>query len=264
MFTDHFSMRDNPFSEKPPLDHLLVDQRFTDALARLDYFTHDGTLALISAATGLGKSSLLKIFSHRLNPTKILPVYVHLTQMKSSSLLKLMIVALGEEAPARGKERYFLQILDRARHSDKTLLFLLDESHLLSHEALVDLRLLISSPLEDQPPIKIILCGQDHLLQHLKRTTLLDLLHRVDVHCRLRPLSQDETLCYIDFRLKAVAAPRDLIDKDAKALIHDYSNGVPRLINHIASSCLILAATQGLQRIDEDLVHKAWADFKLP
>ncbi len=264
MFTDHFGLIDNPFSENPPLPYLLVDQRFTDALAKLEYFTQDGSLALVTAATGLGKSSLLRIFLHRLNPTRFLPVYVHLTNMTPSSLLKVMVSSLGEQAPARGKERLFLQILDRARHSDKTLIFLLDESHLIPPDALTDLRLLVSSPMDDHPPIKIVLTGQDPLLQHLKSTSLLDLLHRISVRCHLRPLTQDETLLYIDFKLKQTGSSNDIFDSDAKTLIHDYSGGTPRLINRIASSCLILAASQDLQRISDDLVHQAMADFKLP
>jgi general secretion pathway protein A len=58
MFTNDFQMNGHPFSENPPLDHLLKDQRFTQALAKLDYFTHEGSLALVTAATGLGKTSL--------------------------------------------------------------------------------------------------------------------------------------------------------------------------------------------------------------
>ena len=263
MFIEHFGLIDNPFSENPPLANILVDDRFSKALAQLEYFSQDGSLAMLTAPTGLGKSSLLRIFVHRLNPTRFLPVYVHLTHMRPSSLLKVMVSSLGEEAPARGKERLFLQIFDRARNSDKTLIFLLDESHLIPPEALTDLRLLVSSAMDDHL-IKIVLTGQDHLLLHLKRTALLDLLHRITVRCHLRPLSQDETLLYIDFKLKQAQAQANVFDLDAKALIHDYSGGTPRLINRIASACMIYAASLDLQRISEDLVHQAMTHFKLP
>lgn len=264
MFMDHFGLNDNPFSENPPLSQILVDQRFSEALARLDYFSQDGSLALLTAATGLGKSSLLRVFLDRINPTRFLPVYVHLTNMRPSSFLKLMVSSLGEQPPIRGKEKYFLQIFDHARQSDKTILYLLDEAHLLCSDSLTDLRLLVSSALDDHAAIKILLTGQDLLLQHLKRSNLLDLLHRISVRCHLRPLTQDETVLYIDFKLKNAGADKAIFDQDAKPLIHDYSGGIPRLINRIASACLILAASQNLQRINEDLVHQSIAEFKLP
>ena len=264
MFTHHFHMNANPFSETPPIDHLLQDQRFSDALARLDYFTHDGALAHITAPTGLGKTSLLRIFAHKLNPTRFLPIYVHLTNLRASSFLKVMLSALGETPPVRGKERLFLRILDNARVSEQTLLFLLDEAHLIPPDGLTDLRLLISSAFDEAPHLKIVLAGQNLLLQSLKRPSHLDLLHRISVSCHLRHLTQDETLLYIDHRLLCLDASKDIFDKDAKALIHDYSGGVPRQINRIASSCLILAASNDLQKISEDLVHQAIVEFRLP
>jgi general secretion pathway protein A len=264
MFTDHFHLSSLPFSENPPLDQLLTDHRVKEALARLQFFSQDGEIALITGSTGLGKTSILRLFSSRLSPTKFLPVYVHITNLRASSLLKLMLAALGEDPPSRGKERLFLHILDRARLSEQTLIFLIDDAHLIPPDGLTDLRLLVSSVLEERPAIKILLAGQDLLLQNLKRPSHLDLLHRVCVRYHLRALSQDETLCYIDSRLKAVDAPKDLFHKEAKLLVHDYSGGVLRLINRIATNCLIFAASSGLQSVSEDLVHQAIAEFKLP
>jgi general secretion pathway protein A len=264
MFTDHFHMNGHPFSENPPLDHLLKDQRFTHALAKLDYFTHEGSLALVTAATGLGKTSLLRLFARKLNPTQFLPVYVHLSNLKGTSLLKVLLSALGEQAPARGKERLFLGILERARLSEQTLLFLLDEAHLINSDSLTDLRLLVSSAFDDSPSLKIVLSGQDPLLHNIKRPQLLDLLHRISVKVHLRHLTDEETLLYIDFKLNAVNASKDLFDKDAKLLIHDYSGGAPRLINKLATHCLLLAASQDVQKITENLVHEASSELKLP
>jgi general secretion pathway protein A len=264
MFTNCFQMNAHPFSENPPLDHLLKDQRFTQALAKLDYFTHEGSLALVTAATGLGKTSLLRLFARKLNPTQFMPVYIHMSNLKGTSLLKIILASLGEDVPARGKERLFLGIIERARLSEQTLLFLIDEAHLISPDGLTDLRLLVSSAFHDQPLLKIVLAGQDHLLQTIKRPQLLDLLHRICVKVHLRHLTDQETLLYIDFKLKAVNASKDVFDKDAKTLIHDYSGGAPRLINKLATNCLLLAASQGLQKITEDLVHQASADLKLP
>jgi general secretion pathway protein A len=264
MFTDHFNLSALPFSENPPIDQLLTDKRAAEALARLQFFSQDGEIALVTGATGLGKSSILRLFQTRLSPTKFLPVYVHITNLRASSLLKFMLAALGEDPPTRGKERLFLQIFDRARHSEQTLIFLIDDAHLISPDGLTDLRLLVSSVLEDRPPIKVLLSGQDSLLHALKRPSHLDLLHRVCVRYHIRAMSQDETLCYIDARLKAVDAHKDIFHKDAKILVHDYSGGVLRLINRIATNCLFIAASSGLQSVSEDLVHQAITEFKLP
>ena len=59
------------------------------------------------------------------------------------------------EVPKFGKDRLYSQILDRAKRSEGTMLLILDEAHLLSGDALVDLRLLVSSAVEAGPPLKI-------------------------------------------------------------------------------------------------------------
>ena len=264
MFTQHFQMSQRPFSENVPVDQILKDERFAQALARLDDFTQDGLIALVTGPTGVGKSSLLKLFLHSLNVTRFRPVYVHLSNLKAFPLLKVMLSALGEEPPARGKDRLFLRILDHAHSSEQTTLFLFDEGQLLSPDALTDLRLLVSSALDDAPKIKILLTGQNLLAKHLRRSTHLDLLQRVSVRCHLRPLSPDQTSLYIDFRLKNAGASPSLFDQPAKSLIHDYSGGIPRLINSIASASLINAASKHLQIISEDLVNETMVEFKLP
>ena len=264
MFTQHFQLTDHPFSEHVPVEHLLKDERFTQALARLDYFLHDGILALVTGPTGVGKSSLLKLFIHSLNATRVTPVYVHLTTLRSFSLLKVMLTALGEDPPGRGKDRLFLRILDRAQAADPVTLFVIDEGQLLTPDALTDLRLLVSNGLDDAPKIKIILSGQDLLAKHLKRPSHLDLLHRISVRCSLRPLSRDQTCLYIDSRIKNAGGTPSLFDSQAKALIHDYSGGVPRCINSIATACLIHAASKDIQLVDEDLVNQTMVEFKLP
>ena len=46
MFTTHFKMTTQPFLENTPAQHILKDERITEGLARLQYLTTHGTLAL--------------------------------------------------------------------------------------------------------------------------------------------------------------------------------------------------------------------------
>jgi len=54
-----------------------------------------------------------------------------------------------------------------------------------------------------------------------------------------------------------------LFEPEAKSIIHDYSGGVPRQINNIATACLINAASKNLQTVNELLVNEAMTEFKL-
>jgi len=263
MFTTHCKMSVQPVTERGPTDRLLKDERMSQGLARLKYLAEAGSIALVTGQTGVGKSSLLKLFLASLSKNRYLALYVALTHVNSTSLLKLIVRSLGEE-PRRGKERLFLQILDKARESDLTTLLVVDEAHLLDPEALTDLRLLVSSSLDDDPPLKILLSGQETLRDQLKKTTHADLVHRISVRCHLAPLSRDQTASYIDFQMKTAGSSERVFDADAKSLVHDYASGLPRQINNIATACLLHATTRDVQKITGELVNETMEEFRLP
>jgi len=263
MFTSHFKLADQPFLEHMPPDRIQKDDRFTQGLARLKYFSETGSIALLTGHTGVGKSSLLRLFFHSLSRNRHLPIYLHLTHVKAMGLLKLIVRSLGE-IPARGKENLFLQILEKAKKTELTTILIIDEGHLTDSDALIDLRLLVSADMEAEAPLKLILTGQEALWKEIKRTAHADLIHRISVKYHLPPLDREQTLAYIDFQMRGAGGTDKTFLKEAKELIHDYTGGVPRQINNVATACLINAATRNVQRVNAELVDNTMAEFHLP
>jgi general secretion pathway protein A len=262
MFLDHFELTDHPFAEKPPIDWLLRDERTQQALARLKFFEQQGAIALIIGQTGLGKSSLLRLFIDQLPHNRYHPIYLHLTPLNANAFLRLIVTKLGEK-PLMGKDRMLLQILDRININDKCTLFIIDEAHLIDPKILTDLRLLISS-IDQKVSLKILLCGQESLNQILKRSSYADLAQRITLQFVMHPLSQEKTDAYIDYRISKAGGATKIFESEAKNLIHDYTGGVPRQINNVATACLINATAKSLKKITEPLVNETMAEFNLP
>lgn len=260
MFLNHFSMNAMPFCERTSIPQILKDERFTQNLARLHFFAQHANIALVTGPTGVGKSTLVKLFFDQINRGIFHPVYLHLTHVRSSSLMKLVAAALGEQ-PKFTKEKVFTQILDKTKNTDKTFVIAFDEAHLLCKEALTDIRLLLSSATDDNPPFKLLLVGQGPLLSLLQQESLLDLFHRINVRCQLKPLTKAQTLSYIDFQLESVGATPRIFDSQVKDTIFEYSHGLPRQINNIATACLIQAASLGTQTINHSLLSQTMSEF---
>lgn len=261
MYLEHFHLNSQPFCEHAPITSLWKDHRAEEGLARLNYLIEHGLLGLLTGPSGVGKSALLKRFLNGLSqPCET--VYCHLTHLSSSGLLKRIVIQLGEQ-PRFGKERLYEQILQRAERAEGALLLVFDEAHLLTADALTDLRLLVSSALEVGPPLKILLAGQDALRATLRRAQLADLLNRVSVRIQLRPLSKDQTIRYIDFQLSQAGGDAQIIDDSVKAAIHDFTGGIPRAINNLATACLIQATGEKLARIDDNVFQQAASEFQL-
>jgi len=263
MFLTHFKMTRQPFLERTPVEHMLRDERIAEGLARLKYLAEAGSIGLVTGQTGVGKSSLLRLFIHSLSPNRYHPVYLSLTHVGTSGILKLLVSALGER-PRRGKERLFLQILERVEKSEHTTLLVVDEAHLVPPEAFTDLRLLVSSGLDDAPPLKVLLCGQEPLRRELHQAARADLVHRISVRYHLHPFSREATAAYIDFQMKSAGASEKVFEEEAKHLIHEYASGVARQINSCATACLLNAASRNLQKVSEALVNETMAEFRLP
>ena len=262
MFTTFFKMKAQPFAEKIPIEQIFQDERITQGLARLVFMVTYGQIALVTGQTGSGKSTLLKLLLNKLPQNQYWPVYVHFTHVRASSLFKLIVTALGE-VPKLTKERVFLQIMEKAQSNNITVVLIIDEAHLLDTKAIVDLRLLVSSALDEKPPLKIILSGQDGLIHKLKRSNFTDFAHRISVCCKMKPMTKAQTVAYMDFQMKYAGASERVFDTEVKEMIHEYSNGLARQINNIATGCLINASIQKAQKITMELLNQTMNEFHL-
>jgi general secretion pathway protein A len=262
MYLEHFKFKTQPFCEHAAVAALWQDARMDEALARLEYLLDHGSLGLVTGPSGVGKSALLKRFLHGLPARKCETVYCHLTHLPASGLFKLVVTQLGE-APRRGKDRLYEQILSRAARVEGTLLLVFDEAHLLEAESLTDLRLLISSALDVGPPLKILLVGQELLRHTLRMSRHADLLNRISVKYQLRALSKEQATRYIDFQLSHAGGDPKVIDEGVKHAIHDFSGGIPRQINHLVTTCLLHATAKRVLRIDDEIFREAAGEFQL-
>jgi general secretion pathway protein A len=262
MFTQLFHLTALPFEEHIEANRILDDERFTQALDRLQFFADHGLIALLTGPTGAGKSCLVTRFIHALPAHRYQPLYLPISRVDAAAMLRMIVAALGEK-PSLGRDRLFRQILDRTREAERPVVLILDDAHLLNEAILTDLRLLVSAPASAPPSLKFLLCGQPSLAKLLARASLADLLNRICVRCSLRALSKEQTVAYIDRRLKSVGGSDQIFESKAKDLIHEHTGGIPRAINNLATTCLIHAASRQLKRIPEAIVVEAANELRL-
>jgi general secretion pathway protein A len=110
----------------------------------------------------------------------------------------------------------------------------------------------------------MLLVGQEPLRAILRRAQHAALLNRVSVRYQLRPLSREHTCRYIDFQITQAGGDTKLFDDSVKGAIHDFTGGVPRQINNLATACLLQATARKVRRIDDELFQQAAGEFQLP
>lgn len=257
MFTHHFGMKTIPFHEHPPLDAILCDERFERARARLDHFRDHARVALLCGRTGSGKTTLIRSFLAATDQRHFLPILVKTSHVGVSALLRHLVAAVGER-PARGRERLFTQLIEKASATSKGVLLVLDDAHLADPDSFHDLRLLSDATAQDNRPLfRVLLSGQDDLLRLLRQDRFTDLCERMSLRVLLHPFSESETQGYIQRQLKKAGAQANLIPAEVATAIHHYATGVPRRINIAATACLIAAAADKLKIVDESCAARA-------
>jgi MSHA biogenesis protein MshM len=137
----------------------------------------------------------------------------------------------------------------------------LDEAQAMPVETLEALRLVSNLETEKRKLVQVVLFGQPELDRKLARNDLRQLRTRIAFHYELSALSSAETEVYLAHRLR-VAGYRGsaLFPAKVARTVHDYAQGVPRLVNIIAHKSLLLAYGQGSERVSIRQVRTAAKD----
>lgn len=255
MFTNHFKLNKVPFTETLAVNRLLKDTRVQEGLLRFKYMVENGHAGLLTGQSGVGKTCLLNLFMKSLSRNKYRPVYINLTSLEPRQFLRLILIKL-DEIPGNnnGKEKNFLLIKKTLESEDVNTVLIIDEAHLLKDGALKDLRLLINVEPGKTNKLKILLSGLDSISRKLKSNHHQSLKSRISAFYNLNAFNREQSSSYIDFCIKNAGGNKNIFDDDAKLIIYEYSKGVPRNINNIATASLMHAASKKLSVIDETLV----------
>ena len=112
--------------------------------------------------------------------------------------------------------------------------------------------------LNDQFLLSLILIGQPELRGIIRKVEQLD--QRIAVRYHLGPLSFDQTVKYILFRLSKAGLIKNVFTDDALRTIYDHSRGVPRKINNICDMSLLIGFGMKIREIDVDVIQEAVRD----
>jgi len=149
----------------------------------------------------------------------------------------------------------------------RAALLIVDEAHLIPGKpTFEEIRLLTNFQLDDRNLIAIVLVGQPELRERLRHSTYRALTQRIGVFFELTPLAAEDTRAYFAHRLSVAGATRALFSDGAIARLHEAAQGVPRVLNQLATQALLEGMAQGAAQVDEGIVDRVAAerDFCVP
>jgi general secretion pathway protein A len=148
------------------------------------------------------------------------------------------------DVPASKAQRLWKlqEFLARTHQQNRLAVLVIDEAHKLSLEVLEEIRLLGNFESAADKFLQILLLGQSELDDLLNRQDLRQLKQRISLRLYIDRLNGTEVQQYIRFRwAKAGGREAPPFTSDAIAGIIQWSQGIPRIINSICDTALLMA-----------------------
>jgi general secretion pathway protein A len=251
MYETFFGFKERPFQLVPNPAYLFLGRSHEEALAHLTYAVRQGDgFVEITGEVGTGKTTLCRVFLENLDET-VEAAYIFNPMLTPRELLHAVLDELGIEGAADADVKTLIDRLNvhlmKRRREGRRVLLLIDEAQNLSRDVLEQLRLLSNLETRTHKLIQIVLVGQPELRDLLGSHELRQLGQRITLSCHLTPFHFAETVDYIRHRIQiASRKPGVRFTRSAYRVIHEYSGGVPRLINIACDRAMLTA--YGLNR----------------
>lgn len=264
IYSDHFGLRERPFSLLPDPDFLFWSANHAKAYAMLEYgLATFAPITMITGEIGAGKTTLIRHML-RTAPQDLRIGLISNALGHRGGLLHWVLSALGQDIPARLSHVRLFSRFEAALRAElaagRHTILVFDEAQNLSERMLEELRCLSNLNGEKDELLQIVLVGQPELNRIVGRPRMLQFAQRVSAQFHLTGLSAEAVRGYVSHRLKVAGGEREIFTPDACDIVHLASRGLPRVINQICDYALVYAFADGLAAVDADLVREVVAD----
>ncbi|HET8692390.1 MAG TPA: AAA family ATPase [Steroidobacteraceae bacterium] len=270
MYLEHFKLNELPFRLSPDPAFLYLSKHHARAKAYMEstiWFT-DG-FVVITGEIGSGKTTLLETFLRELEKDVVV-AQVAQTQVSPIEFLQAVLVQFGF-SPFKMRKAELIatlnQFLVEQYAQGRKVMLIVDEAQNLSNRVLEEIRLLSGVETTKEKVLRIILAGQPELNEKLDSPELVQLVQRIRLRFHLTALTPEETEAYILHRLEVAGAHgRQLFVPETLPVIYRYTGGVPRLINTLCDTALMVAFAGGQPEVGMGELKAAidelqWVEF---
>lgn len=250
-------MSRTPFSRDIPTEHLYKPAMMDEALGRLEYAAQRKLFAVLTGASGTGKTTALRRFKDTLDTSRFLVMYLADSKLTPRNFYKELLQQLGCESKfyrgdAKRQLHKEIELLKGIQHLEPVVV--VDEAHLLDKEMLEEVRFLLNFKMDAQSPMALVLVGQSELWGRLQLQSYAAIRQRIDIQYKLLPMDRSQVEEYMHIHLTYSGCGNDIFSSAAFDEIYKYSSGVARLVNKAATQSLIYGAQNGRRIIDDHMV----------
>jgi len=265
MYQEHFGLNRPPFKITPDTSLFFEGSQRGAALDALLYAINSGEgIIKVVGEVGSGKTMLCRMLEVRLS-TDVDVIYIANPSISPDNILHVIAHELhldinNEMSKVDVMQQIQTHLLEKHARNRQVVLFV-EEAQSMPIETLEEIRLLSNLETDEDKLLQMVLFGQPELDEKLSAPHIRQLKERITHSFKLSPFPQDDTLQYLNFRLRAVGYKGpDIFNKKTAGVVKKYSDGLTRRINILADKSLLAAFSEGSHTVTSTHVKSAAFD----
>lgn len=258
-----YGLKWNPFLPDVPSEALFVSPRMEHFGFRLENKVREGGFALITGATGTGKSVSLRILSERLGSLHDVTVgVVDRPQSGVSDFYREMGDLFGVSLGPRNRWGSFKTLRDRwIAHIDATLMrpvLLIDEAQDMPEPVFAELRTLASAHFDSRCLLTTVFCGDPRLPGRFMSDGLVALGSRIRPRLAMESATVQELGEFLRHAL-AKAGTTSLMTPELISTLAEHAAGNYRVLCGMAADLLAAGVEREAKQLDEKIFLEVFA-----
>jgi len=265
MYQEHFGLERPPFKITPDTSLFFEGNQRGAALEALMYAIRSGEgIIKVVGEVGSGKTMLCRMLEVRLSGD-VDVVYIANPSLSPDNILHMIAHEMhldvsNEMSKVDVMQKIQAYLLEKHAANRQVVLFV-EEAQSMPIETLEEIRLLSNLETDEHKLLQMVLFGQPELDEKLAQPHIRQLKERITHSFYLSPFPPDDTLQYLNFRLRAVGYKGpDIFNKKTASTVKKYSDGLTRRINILADKSLLAAFSEGSHTVTSSHVKSAARD----
>lgn len=270
MYTTYWNLRASPFLNADNEAFLYPSEQLQEGVARLFYLIDQERIAgMVTGPYGVGKTFLLSCLVRRTQKLRLPLIRFDAIPNGGLPMARHILRHLGveEDAPTLADALMRLQqrCMDGTRGLSRHVLLIDEAQYLAEGDGLYLVHFLcnlrIRSATGEKPLFTVVLSGTPPLARSVDGYE--SLRRRIQLAWTLDPLTRDQTIEYVQQHVRAAGGDIWAFTREALDAVHRFSGGIPRSINNLCDTALMLGYASGAHAVTPDIVREAADDTGL-
>jgi len=253
MYEEHFKLNKQPFSTITTGADVFVGPQTAKTMSGFrKALTAQDAVVTVSGRAGTGKTTLVHRAIDAIG-TKYKTIRVGRMKMDSNDVLEALLVVLGvEDRPAGIIQRFaaLRKKLKKLEDREVRVFIVVEDALRAGTDTLAELEALTAADAGESGGASIVLMGDERLADFMKDPQLAQMQQRVRQRHTILPLCVTEFRGFLKHSFRLAGGDfEDIFDTRSAELLHQLSDGIPRVAINLVESILTAAADQGLEKI---------------